>query len=589
MQHAERKRLEQNRALDALKEAKNSVDVDPVTSDELNNYYVQNLGIPSHKFNAEKFSKGFGDIIGRYHARALDLAQQQTQGLQHPAPLQDLGGFAGAMQLPPTPSQAPPPEGIGQPAMLQPPPAMDQLPPTMSSIPQAQLQAPQVQPRPFFDPYRGAELKGHLAGLEAQAKLPSLIQEYQARYEAERAAERMFKLGEIEDAIGVMKKYTGTPYEDEVRYKLGMAPRGGGSGVSAGRPITGAALQETLRLQGKDAEAARVDPNKSYNVQLGPDRATIVSFLEVSSPTVSSKQLTGQQIHQTYPDLARQNNIPNNASLWVPLHNQLGGRVVSFIPTTELATISQRPDIKVVADADGSEKLVITPVTDVTQRVPMGQPGGGLAPTTPPPAPGGTAAPGASAAPAGPGAPAAPLPPTASPLAPTRAGAGGSTSRVIATKPLSKTEFDTLNAAQEGLNKLQSLRQMLQTDPNLILKSAIPGSPGARTYTRFKKEMADIITRLRTGAALNKDEEAFYQSQLPGVGDVLSSRFFNEPDAVEKALALHEALFQRVVDQYGGRAAKPMRNTTPPPDLKGKGRDLSGVSTDELLRRLSGK
>ena len=50
-----------------------------------------------------------------------------------------------------------------------------------------------------------------------------------------------------------------------------------------------------------------------------------------------------------------------------------------------------------------------------------------------------------------------------------------------------------------------------------------------------------MYTRLRTGAALNKEEQEFYDSQLPKVTD--------QPRDIEYKLSLFEDLFSRLSGQ----------------------------------------
>lgn len=73
--------------------------------------------------------------------------------------------------------------------------------------------------------------------------------------------------------------------------------------------------------------------------------------------------------------------------------------------------------------------------------------------------------------------------------------------------------------AQVGIQAIHTIRQQIANNPNIMLQAAIPGSPGARIYQAAKTQAVDIITRLRTGAALNKDEQKTYDKLVPAPFD----------------------------------------------------------------------
>ena len=380
MHQAEMKRLEQNRGLDALKDAMNSVDVAPDTRQELTNYYVQSLGTPSHKFNAQKFSQGFGDIIGRDHARALDLAQQQSGNLQNPQPLQDLGGFAGAMQLPTTPPQTQAPPGVGQPQPLQPPPALDQLPPMMSSIPQAQLQAPQVQPRPFFDPFRGADVTGRVKAMEAQAMLPTTFQELQGR--ADIGNQAQMQLGQMR--LKALEPYISNIQDPLMQNMMRMEAVTGGNPGNMFAPLMSATFAAPTRIP-IDATGM----SKEQKAQLGlPENATgkqtilmdrfrnVIGTLPGWEGTAITTGPTGEMgiVNRAAPGVATPLAAP-------------GGQAINpaFLPTTSTA-VQTTPGLP--------------PTTTSTTRV-KGAPARGASPAQAPQRGGGLPAPTAPPAPAG--------------------------------------------------------------------------------------------------------------------------------------------------------------------------------------------
>jgi hypothetical protein len=115
-------------------------------------------------------------------------------------------------------------------------------------------------------------------------------------------------------------------------------------------------------------------------------------------------------------------------------------------------------------------------------------------------------------------------------------------------KPLSAEASKLVANAESGLTSLQQLSSMLQRDPSIQGKSAISGTfdpfgatsaaLGTSSYETAKSNIADVITRLRTGAALTESEEAFYKKQLP--------QPFDPPQTVQQKLAMFNDLFQRV-------------------------------------------
>lgn len=112
-------------------------------------------------------------------------------------------------------------------------------------------------------------------------------------------------------------------------------------------------------------------------------------------------------------------------------------------------------------------------------------------------------------------------------------------------KPLTDTQLKTKASAQSGLRALSLIKNTLQLDPNAPLKAKIPGLKQQTPYSAAAQEMADVLTRLRTGAALNKDEMAFYQNQLPQPLD--------SPSTIKYKLDLFQNLFtQLATGEQGG-------------------------------------
>lgn len=95
---------------------------------------------------------------------------------------------------------------------------------------------------------------------------------------------------------------------------------------------------------------------------------------------------------------------------------------------------------------------------------------------------------------------------------------------------------DAINA-KSGLRNLDLMEERLNKDSSVLVKASLPGSIGARDYVRWGKEVADVYTRLRTGAALNENEIKFYNSQLPKLLD------YNNPQNIAAALKIFRDLF----------------------------------------------
>jgi hypothetical protein len=103
-----------------------------------------------------------------------------------------------------------------------------------------------------------------------------------------------------------------------------------------------------------------------------------------------------------------------------------------------------------------------------------------------------------------------------------------------------KNKFDTLQAsasasttgkvlpkdkanAQQGLKKISEIEGMLTKRGGVMgLETAVPylfQSGDTKQLTTANSEIMDIITRLRTGAALNQQEQEYYATKLPNIWD----------------------------------------------------------------------
>lgn len=101
-----------------------------------------------------------------------------------------------------------------------------------------------------------------------------------------------------------------------------------------------------------------------------------------------------------------------------------------------------------------------------------------------------------------------------------------------------------MTQASAGLDALDQVEQMIGGDPNIRIKGAIPGSPGARSYESAKRQVMDMVARLQTGAALTNEEQKFYERQLP--------QPFDSPEDVQFKVQQLRNYFQSVAQGQSG-------------------------------------
>ena len=105
--------------------------------------------------------------------------------------------------------------------------------------------------------------------------------------------------------------------------------------------------------------------------------------------------------------------------------------------------------------------------------------------------------------------------------------------------PVSSERQKMQENAKSGLRAIAKLREELKK-PGMLASLVVPGSPTARLARAARGEMVDVMTRLRTGAALNSQEQTFYRDQAPGLIDAL----FADPDTIEYKLSIFENEFK---------------------------------------------
>lgn len=92
-------------------------------------------------------------------------------------------------------------------------------------------------------------------------------------------------------------------------------------------------------------------------------------------------------------------------------------------------------------------------------------------------------------------------------------------------KGLNATQQQQANTAQSGIDSLNIVAQELQKNPNAAGLASLPGGSvtgrltGTGSYRAAVANAVDAIGRLRSGGAIQADEEARFRSLLPAMGD----------------------------------------------------------------------
>lgn len=134
---------------------------------------------------------------------------------------------------------------------------------------------------------------------------------------------------------------------------------------------------------------------------------------------------------------------------------------------------------------------------------------------------------------------------------------------------ITKVTAQQYGLAQTGLQSLQQLSGLLQSDPSVLNRSATPGrqlpiaggyisrAAGTGEFDAYGYNIADTLLRLRTGAQANESEIRNLQSQImPRAGD--------SPTTVRTKLAQLEQAFNGVLSLAGaGGATEPGYEETP--------------------------
>lgn len=108
---------------------------------------------------------------------------------------------------------------------------------------------------------------------------------------------------------------------------------------------------------------------------------------------------------------------------------------------------------------------------------------------------------------------------------------------------LNATQIQQANTATSGIDSLNTIAQLLQENPNAARMAALPGGSltqkvtGTGSYSAAVSNAVDAIGRLRSGGAINADEEKRFKSFLPAA--------FDDPETVQYKLQALNNIFQR--------------------------------------------
>lgn len=114
------------------------------------------------------------------------------------------------------------------------------------------------------------------------------------------------------------------------------------------------------------------------------------------------------------------------------------------------------------------------------------------------------------------------------------------------TKPLSASQQQAASNAQNGLNMMGEIESLLDKDPTVARGAVLPNIVQGEDAQRFsvaKNEAMDVLRRLRTGAAISSQEESFYASMFPQIGD--------KPETKAFKIKLYKDLFERLANPVG--------------------------------------
>lgn len=95
-------------------------------------------------------------------------------------------------------------------------------------------------------------------------------------------------------------------------------------------------------------------------------------------------------------------------------------------------------------------------------------------------------------------------------------------------RKLNATQQEAQVQAESGISSINDMRSQVfdangQLKRGNLIKEALPFALGAQELRRMKNDAKDILTRIRTGAALNNTEVSFYSQLVPSATDTAES------------------------------------------------------------------
>lgn len=120
-------------------------------------------------------------------------------------------------------------------------------------------------------------------------------------------------------------------------------------------------------------------------------------------------------------------------------------------------------------------------------------------------------------------------------------------------KPLSATQQQQSNNAISALNDLQTIRDELKRDPSVAAKANLPGGSFSQRLTNSgnfeasRKNIGDVLARLRSGAAITDSEYKRYVALLPSA--------FDSKDVANNKMARLEQLLTAFANPRGTDSA----------------------------------
>lgn len=141
-------------------------------------------------------------------------------------------------------------------------------------------------------------------------------------------------------------------------------------------------------------------------------------------------------------------------------------------------------------------------------------------------------------------------------------------------KPMSSESAKNVATAESGIRQIDKLMEFYRTSPNarMVLskiggigaEAAVVGDTEAQKILNASQEAADTITRLRTGAALNREEEIYYGNLLRNRWKTLGGQL----DSLNNVKQFLESVYEDL--QTGKRVMyQPDKDKKPSPTSKG--------------------